>query len=663
MNKVFNVNLGGMVFTIDEPAFIKLNNYINRLKAHFAGTDGANEIIADIEARMAELIRQQQSSNEEVVNEAMADQVINVMGDANQMEGAEQAEEKSGEAGSSRDRKLRRNLSDKVLGGVCSGLADYFDVDTSLVRIVFLFAFFIFGSGILLYVVLWIVMQPAEETEAQANNLRQSKKLFRDSDDRVLGGVCSGLAHYLGIDPVWVRLFFAVALFVFGVGFWIYIALWIAVPITKNAAQKLQMKGESVDVSNIEREVKSAFHAAKQNAPHLKKEMKDIVKRGANTFGEIISVLFKAFGKIIAFCLMIAALGITAVFVIFYFRYGRVGLYHDLINMFIDDGFMHLALKTGFILAIFVPVLMLLIAALRLLFNLRFKRGLIFGTLGVLSSIGWILLLVAGCEYYFSIENKSGITHTIAVKRQDTLYLVANQFDFANEDSSETSSISFPGYFSSGNGETHFGKVSVLTEKGIWNAFQKLKISKTPGDSAYSYLEIKKTSRGSDKPDAIKNASQIQYEVKVTDSLLSFDEGLFIPRSAKWKFPQVKMNLFIPAGTIVIIDKKVRRMINRNLLFSDEKYIEGKTFKMNAEGLVCLDCKTTPTDEDDDNDLDELRKINITIGDETDKDEADSTNHHLVRKTRKVIIRDGHRIEIEEKQVGPIHIKKVKKLD
>ena len=149
MNKVFNINLGGIVFTIDELAFEKLNSYINKLKAHFANTQGAGDIIMDIEARMAELIREKLSSSTQIVDESIVIQVIAVMGEVNELDEENQSEKnQTAEPKSANDfrgeNKLRRDLNNKVLAGVCSGVANYFDVDPTLIRILFLMVFFVF---------------------------------------------------------------------------------------------------------------------------------------------------------------------------------------------------------------------------------------------------------------------------------------------------------------------------------------------------------------------------------------------------------------------------------------------------------------------------------------------------------------------------------------
>jgi len=112
----------------------------------------------------------------------------------------------------------------------------------------------------------------SEKTRGQGRSSYRSRarRLYRDPDERILGGVSSGLGAYLGIDPVIVRILFVVFLFV-GFGLLAYIILWILVPEAKTTAQKLEMRGDDVNVSNIGKFVKEEFESVKKNFSRNKK--------------------------------------------------------------------------------------------------------------------------------------------------------------------------------------------------------------------------------------------------------------------------------------------------------------------------------------------------------------------------------------------------------
>ena len=191
MNKVLNINLGGYPFTIDDDAFEHLENYLDTIHAHFKKSEGYEEITSDIEARMAELF-QEQLSGRSIVTVPIVETCIGIMGTPEEF-GAEGIEEE-----------------------------DEFYEKTN-------------------------THSSQEET-----NYHTGKKLFRDPDDQTVGGVCAGIAAYFGIeDPLWVRLLFVLGFFSGTIGFWAYLILWTIIPEAKSAGDRLAMRGEPINVSNI----------------------------------------------------------------------------------------------------------------------------------------------------------------------------------------------------------------------------------------------------------------------------------------------------------------------------------------------------------------------------------------------------------------------------
>ena len=188
MNKTVTVNIGGIVFHIDEIAYDKLRDYLETIRNYFRGSDGSEEIVQDIESRIAEML-QEKIQNKQVVILNDVNDVINNMG----------------------------RPEDFADGMEEEGFTD----------------------------------MPPLSSQGEIK-----KRLFRDPDDKVLGGVCSGVGSYLGIDPAWIRIAFLIAFFVFGSGFLLYVILWIIMPEAKTTAEKLQMKGENVNISNIEKSFK-----------------------------------------------------------------------------------------------------------------------------------------------------------------------------------------------------------------------------------------------------------------------------------------------------------------------------------------------------------------------------------------------------------------------
>jgi phage shock protein PspC (stress-responsive transcriptional regulator) len=197
MNKVLNINLGGYPFTIDDDGFEHLENYLDTIHSHFKKSDGYEEITSDIEARMAELF-QEQLNGRSIVTIRIVETCIGIMGTPEEF-GAEGLEEE-----------------------------DTFYEKTQA--------------------------HSHSHSSGKQTNYQTGKKLFRDPDDSTVGGVCSGIAAYFGIeDPLWVRLLFVLGFFSGTIGLWAYIILWAIIPEAKSAGDRLAMKGETINVSNIGR--------------------------------------------------------------------------------------------------------------------------------------------------------------------------------------------------------------------------------------------------------------------------------------------------------------------------------------------------------------------------------------------------------------------------
>ena len=215
MNKVFNINLGGYPFTIDEDAYLHLKKYLSAIHRHFRASDGYAEITSDIEARLAELFRERLSIGA-IVSLATVQEAVSIMGTPEDFGAHPLTEEEE---------------------------ADF-----------------------------------SYEKAHAKNDYRTGKRLFRNPEDKVIGGVCSGLTAYFGMeDPVWLRIVFAVFFLTGGLAFPLYVILWAIVPEAKNAADRLAMRGEPITVENI--------------GKTIEEELKNVAER-VTEFGEEITEKF-----------------------------------------------------------------------------------------------------------------------------------------------------------------------------------------------------------------------------------------------------------------------------------------------------------------------------------------------------------------------------------
>ncbi|MDR2801856.1 MAG: PspC domain-containing protein [Prevotellaceae bacterium] len=169
MKKVITANIGGKSFMIDEDAFAKLQNYLDSFKATIAHPKDAEEIMDEIELRVAEILQEHLRNEMQSVNCAMVDIVIAQLG---KPEGAQEYDNPHTQYTPPRPRKrLYRDTDHQMLGGVCSGVAAFFDLDIILVRVIFLAMLIFGGAGFWLYIILWIVA-PAARTVAEKLEMR-----------------------------------------------------------------------------------------------------------------------------------------------------------------------------------------------------------------------------------------------------------------------------------------------------------------------------------------------------------------------------------------------------------------------------------------------------------------------------------------------------------
>lgn len=183
MNKTVNINLGGIIFHIDEDAFDKLNAYLRSIKTHYQNEEGCDEIAADIEARIAELL---QERNIQIISHNDVDSIISIMGEPESYEENTEQESKEHSSETSRKNKKRiyRDKDNEIIGGVCSGIASYFDLDPVIIRLLFVLGLFM-GGGVLVYIILWAIIPEAKTTaeklqmKGEAVNAENIKKTIQ----------------------------------------------------------------------------------------------------------------------------------------------------------------------------------------------------------------------------------------------------------------------------------------------------------------------------------------------------------------------------------------------------------------------------------------------------------------------------------------------------
>ena len=485
MKNVVKISISGLAFTLEEEGYALLERYLLRLKKYYSRQQNGMEVVEGIEERIAELLRERMSASEEVVSKELIQEVMDIMGSPEDIEG-EGAEEPKPK------RRLYRNVDDRILGGVCSGLAAYFNLEPLLFRVIFVvLAFFSsFGMGFLRF----------------------------------------SFPHHFG----------------FSIGGWTvlaYIILWIVIPSAKTVAQRCEMRGERPDFSGIQDRVK-------RGAEQFERE----VRRGAERVGS--SDIGKGIGRIITFCvgivlLLIAvpvliALPISLVFSASWI-YGLLPKGLSSIVAF-HGNFLWVHILGA--LALLLPFVGMLFAGISLIFNLKRQRvrpGLFIFIIWLLSIFALVVVIAIGFRpYYGGVEEAH--KEVPIVLQSDTLYVhytssgsnshfleVPEKNLWMNAGASEAALFWFEGERKSLRAVVypHIRIIRVDSSHSMRAEFI--------GNAAGYYID-----------EAIERAEEALPAYKLQDSLLSLLPAIY-SRSRLWQGDWGEILIYLPRGKEVVM--------------------------------------------------------------------------------------------------------------
>ena len=534
MNKTININLGGYFFHIDETAYKKLKRYLDAIaKSLSDDPEGKNEIIADIEARICELLSEKITETRQVVNELDIHNIIKIMGEPE----------------------------------------DYSDHDENF-----------------------------QETKSKSNNGKSnSKKLFRDRENRFISGVSSGIAHYLDLDVVWIRIAFILLTVFSGMGLIAYIVFWIVTPEAKTTAEKLQMEGERVTIDNIEKKIREEFSSIKETiedgANNVKKKVTDGFQRNGknttsglqdflNVIGNMITVVFNVIGKFIGLIIVIfsSIILISIFFGVFSLgSFELLGYGEDLINLpnFVYDSIIpYWILTICMFIVIGFPFLILFILGLRIISSniKQFSKTVSLSLLSV-----WIVALLtivfAGIDIGTSdayngtkIEN-----YPLNLSSKDTLFLkMINDDELYFQDKLRRST-----------------KRIKVEDNGVKKIYAtNVKVSVEKSNTENFTFKIRKVSEGRNKNKATEKAAKIDYRYSIKDSTLKLNAFFLSHLNHRSSDEIVYVTIYVPEGNTVFIDTSTHsflyRIKNSNNLYHGD--VTNHFFEMTEKGLNCTDC-------------------------------------------------------------------------
>jgi phage shock protein PspC (stress-responsive transcriptional regulator) len=595
MKKVININFQGRIILIEEDAYEQLKNYVESLRQYFVNEEGKEEIINDIENRIAELFTEKIKSGPSnfITEEAVAG-IIASIGRPEEFD-VDNVEIGSNSSSSSRENSrytdagfeprgsLFRNENDKMLGGVCSGIGAYLRIDTTIIRVLFaLFTLGAFGTGFVLYIILWAILP----SKIQENKF--TRRLYRNADQKVLGGVCSGISKYFNI-AVWIpRLIFALPIilsifrntldfhffffpiiFTFsGTLFLTYLILWAVIPKAITTSEKMEMQGQKVDLESIKNKVKDELDGVKKNftentgkwkqdltekASNIKDEAQESAKRFAgeagtalrknsNRFGHFIFTLIKVFFffilSIIAFALVMAVIGLITA--------GAALV--PLKDFIAETKWVQLYAWGTLILFFIVPVVALVQWLIKKIAGIKQKHHYIAYTLGILWAAGWVsaVLLVSTISKEFKrsgqVSNEVSIVQPsngrMKVEFKDVegkYYPLDLNFDDNDDDLKNSLRLS-------------------ASEDSLLLGNIKIQIEKSSDDKFH--VTTVRRARSSTPLLAEQIAESIPFQLSQADSILTLPIAFPITSNTKFRNQQVRVQIEIPVGKEIFINDR-----------------------------------------------------------------------------------------------------------
>jgi len=613
MKKIININLSGRVIPIEDTAYEKLQAYVESLRKYFANEEGRDEIINDIESRIAELMNEKIRRGADSITDNDMEEIISSMGRVEDFEAAEKDTAATGAAFSEKkqsspsstatserkqSKRLYRDSSDKIIGGVCSGLANYLNLDPAIIRILFaIITLGGFGFGVLVYILMWIILPPQDLENFSG------KRLYRNPEDKVIGGVAGGLAAYFGKNANTIRLIFAAPILLnilFRVlnntdfhGNWIfpniffgsltgtfilaYIVLWIVLPEAVSQYQKMEMRGEKVDVNSIRQNVQEGMGGVKGRMKEWGEEVKESAKSfgakakefadtrgktfaaeakeaarsGGRGIGHIIAVLFKALflfiAGSIAFALFVGLIGILI---------GGISIWP--LKNFVLDGFWQNTYAWGtLILFLGVPLIGFIVWLLRRIMKVRSQSNYLGWIFGGLWTLGWIsaTLFATSITSDFRMSNyrKEATEMTITQPPAHKMIIKVNEPEVEYSGSLPWLDID--------------GKGVDITKDTFRLANVKIRVELS-SDNQY-HVHIKKYSRGRNTVQAEQKAQQTVFHSSYQDSVLYLGSGIAISKETKYRGQEAIVIIKVPAGKKIRFDESIEKLKEININIGD----------------------------------------------------------------------------------------------
>jgi phage shock protein PspC (stress-responsive transcriptional regulator) len=495
MDKTININLGGILFQVDEEAFRILRDYLQAINSRFANVQGGHETIEDIESRIAEIFQSQKGSAGAITKENV----------------------------------------ESMIGII--GKPEDFDQD-------------------------WT-------EQAGPSFSSQKKRMFRNPEDKIIGGVCSGIAAYLESDPVLFRILFVLFTAFFGVGFFVYIGLWIALPEARTDSQKRSMYGNNYSTGRSDRRtgerVQVTGSADYISGYNSSSKLGNAINEVFRALGRVFYIILRIFLIIIGVTLVLTGfLAILSFVLIFIFRYpGAFSFDFSGVNLIYFKDFLTYIVNPSAVSWIIVlstitfilPMLALIYWGVKMIFWFRARDGVV----SLVALVIWVMSIAALSIIGFNegisfAETGKTTIETVLPKSQDTLYIMSDN---------KIADLKYDKQFSLPKEE-----YSVFLNDQKKELYIRTYIDVERSDDKLRRLEIRKRSAGHTESEAIDKTNGLIFHYNIKGDTLSMDEYFTCPAGRKWSADNVGIKLYIPSGTILKFEKNPRILLHSS--FRDE---------------------------------------------------------------------------------------------
>jgi len=511
MDKTININLGGTLFQIDEEAYRILRDYLQAINNRFSNVQGGHETIEDIESRIAEIFNS-----------------------------------KKGLAG-----VITRENVDSMISII--GKPEDFDL--------------------------------GEPENINQGNSRKKKRMYRNPDDKIVGGVCSGIAGYLDSDPVLFRILFVVFGLFFGVGFFVYLALWIALPAARTDSQKRELYGSSYHSHNDPQT--NGFSGPSYNYSKFASAANEVFR----AITKVVYIIFRIFLIIIGVTLVLTGfLFILSYVMIFFFKFpGIFSIDSTGVNLFNIPDFLNYIVNPSTVpwimiltsIAVILPMLALIYWGVKMIFWFHARDGVV----SLVALVVWVMTIAALSIIGFNegvsfAETAKSSVESVLTRTPDTLYIHTDN-KIANLKYEKEISLPHEEY-------------SVFINDTKKELYIRPYLDVELSDNKVIKVEVSKRSAGRTELDATKKSEGLLYNFKLVNDSLNIDEYFTIPAGRKWSADNIGIHLFVPAGTVLKFDDASRILVHSHIREESDDFFESRwesntgNWKMTDDGLEPL---------------------------------------------------------------------------